>query len=180
MHVKIAPKTNISRAYYKNIVDDIEHDPLIKHSTISVACMVAAICVLLGALIWFAKTNPGNLLKTEATITNISSGRTDAVGTLTTFISYDFKTRDNRIFNVRNAANDGLTYSLNQKIKIGYFPANPAYARNLADNRPPSVSVILWLMPFGLMIWFVFVILFRHHARQLEIWNAAEAADSDD
>jgi hypothetical protein len=30
------------------------------------------------------------------------------------------------------------------------------------------------------MIWLTFVALFRHHARQVEIWNAAEAADSDD
>ncbi|MDQ3123203.1 MAG: DUF3592 domain-containing protein [bacterium] len=180
MHAKVHPGTNIPKKAYREIVDDIEHDPLIKHSTLSVACMMAASCVLLGALLWFAKTNPGNLVKTNATITNISSGRTDAVGTVTTFITYEFKTREDRTVSVRNVTNDGLTYSEGQNITIGYHPANANFARNLYDNRPPSAAKVLWIVPFIFMIWFIFVALFRHHARQLEIWKAAEAADTDD
>ncbi len=180
MHAKIAPKTNISKAYYKHLVDQIEHDPLIKHSTLSVACFIAAICVLLGALIWFAKANPGNLIQTTGTVTGISSGRTDATGTVSTFITFDFETHDGQDKSVRTAVSDGLEYHEGQNIRVGYFPANPNYARNLHDNRPKAVSVVLWSVPFAFMIWLTFVALFRHHQRQVEIWNAAEAANSDD
>lgn len=180
MNARVAPKTNISKAYYKHIIDEIEHDPLVKHSTLSVACLIAAACVLLGALLWFAKTNPGNLIKTNGTVTGISSGRTDAIGTVTTFVTYEFQTRDNQTKSVRSATNDGLEYQVGQSIKVGYHPANPAYARNLNDNRPPIAAIVLWLIPFIFLIWFIFVALFRHHARQVMIWEAAEAANSDD
>lgn len=180
MHTKVAPGTNISRAYYKLIVEDIEHDPLIKHSTLSVACLVAAICVLLGSLIWFAKTHPGNLIRTNGSISSISSGKTDAIGTVSTFVTFDFKTREGKDYSVRQQTNDGLNYSQGQSINVGYNPKNPNYARNLHDNRPSRIVLALWLVPFYLMLWFTLVALFRHHARQVEIWKAAEAADSDD
>ena len=180
MIANFAPKTNISRAYYKHLVNQIEHDPLIKHSSISVACLVAAICVLLGALIWFAKVNPGNLIQTTGTVTTISSGKTDTIGTVTTFVTFDFTTREGEQKSVRQPAAQGLEYHQNQEIRVGYSPKNPNYARNLHDNRPPQVSLYLWAMPFVILIWFLFVALFRYHARQEEIWRAAEAANSDD
>lgn len=177
---KIYPKTNISKAYYKHLVDNIEHDPLVKHSTLSVACLVAAVCVLAGALIWFAKTNPGNLIQTNATITNISTGKTDTVGTLSTFITFDFETKQGEKKSVRQQTLDGLNYTEGQSIKIGYHPHNPNYARNLNDNRPPAISIALWSTPFVFMIWFIFIAIFRHHQRQVVIWQAAEAADADE
>jgi len=180
MHARILPKTNISKVYYKQLVDEIEHDPLIKPSTLSVVCFIAIICLLSGAIIWFAKFNPGNLIQTTATVTSISSGKTDSYGTVSTFITFDFKTRDGNSKSVRQQVSDGLTYTLDQQIRVGYHPKNPNYARNLNDNRPDRISIILWCIPFVLMIWLTFVALFRHHARQVEIWNAAEAADSDD
>lgn len=180
MHANYAPKTNISKAYYNHLVDEIEHDPLIRHSTLTVACMVAAICVLSGALLWFAKSNPGNLIQTNATVTGISSGKTDAIGMVSTFVTFDFTTRDGTEKSVRQQANDGLAYHEGQRIKIGYHPRNPNYARNLNNNRPDLASIVLWCVPFALMIWLTFVALFRHHARQEEIYRAAEAADSDD
>lgn len=180
MHANYAPKTNISKAYYQHLVDDIEHDPLIKHSTLSVVCFVALFAVLAGALIWFAKSNPGNLIQTTATVSNISSGKTDAIGTVSTFISFDFTTRDGQAKTVRQQTTDGLEYQEGQTIRVGYHPKNPNYARNLHDNRPDPISVVLWCVPFALMIWLTFVALFRHHARQEEIYRAAEAADSDE
>lgn len=180
MHANYAPKTNISPQYFKEVVDDIEHDPLIKHSTLSVACFVAVIAVLTGALIWFARANPGNLIQTTGTVSGVSSGKTDAIGTVTTFVTFDFTTHDGQAKSVRQPANDGLEYSLGQSIRVGYHPKNPNYARNLADNRPPQVSLWLWAVPFLIMIWLTFVALFRHHARQEEIWAAAEAVDTDD
>ena len=174
------PKTNISKAYYRHLVNVIEHDPLIRHSTLSVACLIAAICVLTGALLWFAKTNPGNLVQTDATVSSISTGKTDGFGTVSTFVTFDFKTRNGTEKQVRQQANDGLAYSEGQRIKVGYHPRNPSYARNLHDNSPGAVSIALWCAPFVLMLWFTFVALFRHHSRQVEIWNAAEAAEADD
>jgi len=180
MQARIMPKTNISKAYYKQLVDKIEHDPLIKRTTISVACLVAAICVLSGSLLWFTKSNPGNLVQTNAVVTSISSSKTNGIGAVTTFITFNFKTSDGVDKSVRQPANDGLRYTEGQNIKIGYHPSNPNYARNLNDNRPNQLSVLLWTVPFILMIWLTFVALFRHHKRQVEIWQAAEAADSDD
>lgn len=181
MYGNYAPKTNISRKYYRQIVNNIEHDPLVKQSTLSVACLVAAICVLIGALVWFARTNPGNLIQTTGTVTGVSSGKTDAVhGTDTTFVTFDFTTRDGQTKSVRQPANDGVEHQTGQDIRVGYHPKNPNYARNLADIRPHQVSLYLWAVPFLLMIWFIFVALFRYHARQEEIYRAAEAADSDD
>jgi hypothetical protein len=179
MATRIAPKTNISKAYYRHLVDQIEHDPLVKHSTLSVACLVAAICVLLGCLIWFAKSNPGNLIQTDATVTNLSSGRTDTIGTITTFVSFDFKTRDDKRVSARQPAPEGLSYTQDKAIRVGYNPINPNYAR-LIDSRPPLQAIALWLTPFYFMIWFILVALFRHHNRQVLIWKAAEAANSDD
>lgn len=179
MNARIAPKTNISKAYYKHLVDSVEHDPLVRHSTLSVACLIAAMCVLLGCLMWFARANPGNLIKTDAYVTNLSSGRTDSLGTITTFVSFDFTTRDNKPISARQPAPEGLSYKINDSINVGYSPKNPNYAR-LLDNRPPTASIMLWFVPFYLMIWFIIVALFRHHARQVLIWKAAEAADSDD
>lgn len=180
MHANYAPKTNISRAYYKKVVNDIEHDPLVRHSTLSVACFMAVIAVLLGALIWFAKANPGNLIQTSGTVTGISSGKTDAIGTVTTFVTFDFTTREGEQKSVRQPAAAGLEYHVGETIRVGYHPKNPNYARNLHDNRPPQASLWLWTVPFMLMIWFIFVALFRYRARQEEIWRAAEAADSED
>jgi hypothetical protein len=180
MHANFAPGTNISKAYYKLVVDKIEHDPLIKHSTFSVVCLVAAISVLTGALMWFSKTNPGNLIQTQGTITSISSGKTDTVGTITTFVSFSFNTSDGKPVEVRQPAAEGLAYETGQVIPVGYFPKNPNFARNLSDKRPPAIALALWLIPFALMIWLGFLALFRHHARQVEIWEAAEAADSDE
>lgn len=174
------PKTNISKAYYTQLVDDIEHDPLIRRSTLSVACLIAAICVLSGALVWFAKSTPGNLIKTEATVSGVSTGKTDSLGTLSTFISFDFKTRNGETKTVRQQVTDGLSYQQGQAITVGYHPKNPNFARNLQDNRPGMASLVLWSVPFLLMIWLTFVALFRHHARQVEIWQAAEAAEADE
>lgn len=180
MHGKVAPKTNISKVQYKHIVSDIEHDALIKSSTLAIACMVAAIAVLSGVLIWFAKTNPGNLIQTTGTVTGISSGRTDHYGTETTFVTFDFVTRGGEAKSVRQPTSDGLDYQLGQQIRVGYHPKNPNYARNLHDNRPGQMSMYLWAVPFLVMIWLIFTALFRHHARQVEIWNAAEAADIEE
>lgn len=180
MYANYAPNTNISRKYYRKVVDKIEHDPLIMHSTLSLACFAAIFAVLLGALIWFAKANPGNLIQTEATVSNISTGKTDAIGTITTFVTFDFQTRDGEQKSVRQPAASGLEYHTGQSIRVGYHPDNPNYARNLHDNRPPQVSLWLWAVPFIIMIWLIFLALFRYNARQREIWDAAEAANSDD
>jgi hypothetical protein len=179
MAKRIAPKTNISKVYYRRLVDQIEHDPLVRHSTLSIACMIAAMCVLLGALIWFAKANPGNLQRTEGTVKNLSTGRTSTDGTITTFVTFDFETRDNQVFSVRQAAADGLSYQTGNQIAIGYSPLNPNYAR-IINSRPPAASIVLWIVPFYIMLWFILVALFRHHSRQVLIWKAAEAANSDD
>lgn len=180
MHRKVAPKTNISKSQYKHIVSDIEHDTLILPSTMAIACMVAAISVLGGLLIWFAKVNPGSLIQTTGTVTAVSSGRTDNYGTETTFITFDFKTRDYQDKSVRQPAKDGLEYNPGQNIRIGYHPRNPNYARNLHDTRPPQESLYLWAVPFLIMIWLIFTALFRYRTRQIEIWNAAEAANIEE
>lgn len=180
MYGNYAPKTNISRKYYRKIVNDIEHDPLIKLSTLSVACFMAVIAVTLGGLIWFAKASPGNLIQTSGTVTNISTGRTDDIGTMTTFITFDFTTREGEPKSVRTPTYSGIEYEVGHTIRAGYHPKNPNFARNLSDNRPPPVSIYLWAVPFLLMIWFIFLALFRYSRRQQEIWDAAEAADSDD
>lgn len=177
---RVAPKTNISKAYYKHLIDNIEHDPLVRHSTITVACLLAAISIFAGLLVWFTKSNPGNLLYTTGTISNVTSGKIDDYGNESTFITFDFQTRHGESKSVRQIANDGLTYQNEQQIKIGYHPANPNYARNLNDNRPPTASLLLWLTPFAMIIWFSFVALFRHHKRQVDIWDAAEAAGIDE
>lgn len=177
MHGNYAPKTNISRAYYNKIVDDIEHDPLIKHSTLSVACFFAVIAVLLGGLIWFAKANPGNLVQTTGTVTGISTGRTDSIGTITTFVTFDFTTKDGQQKSVRTPTANGIEYDVGHTIRAGYHPKNPNFARNLSDNRPPQVSLYLWTIPFLIMLWLVFLALFRYSKRQQEIWAAAEASD---
>jgi hypothetical protein len=174
------PKTNISKAYYRQIVDTIEHEPLIEHTTLSIVCFIAALSVLAGSLLWFAKTNPGNLVQTSGTVSALSTGRSDASGTISTFVSFDFTTKDGKALTVRQRTTDGLDYEVGQAIKVGYFPDNPNFARNLRDNRPDQLSLLLWSVPFVLMIWLTFVALFRHHARQVEIWQAAEAADSDE
>lgn len=177
---KIYSKTNISKAYYKHLVDTIEHDPLVRHTTMTVGCMLAAIAILLGSIIWFAQSNPGNLIQTTGKVTNISSGKTDTTGTISTFITFDFKTREGEGKSVRQVTNDGLAYSLDQSIRVGYHPKNPNYARNLHNTQPPLISLGLWSVPFILMIWFLFIALFRHHQRQQVIWAAAEAANTDD
>jgi len=180
MHGKVAPKTNISKRLYRKIVDDIEHDPLVKHSTLSAACLVAAIAVILGGLIWFARVNPGNLIQTNATVSSLSTGKTDAIGNITTFITFDFKTREGQSVSVRAPAGVGEKYSTGQDLRVGYHPANPNFALNLNDNKPPTASLLLWATPFALMLWFTLLALWRHHFRQLEIWAAAEAANAND
>lgn len=180
MDHKVAPKTNITKALYRRIVDDIEHDPLVKHSTLAAACLVAAIAVIFGGLIWYAKLNPGKLVQTTATVQGLSTGKTDAQGTITTFMIFGFKTDEGKDITVRAATTPGLSYSLGQDIRVGYFPPNPYYARDLSDSRPPIASLLLWSLPFALMLWFTLVALWRHHFRQLEIWAAAEAADAED
>ncbi len=180
MHDKIYPKTNISKAYYRHLVRQILHDPLIRPTSLAAACMIAAASVLAGMLIWFAQSNPGNLLQTNATITGISSGRTSAIGTITTFLSFDFTTHDGQSITARQAANDGLLYQEGQSIKVGYHPRNPYYVRNLNDNRPPASATVFWATPFIIIIWLGGVALFRHRQRQLLLWDAADAANSDD
>lgn len=182
----IYPKTNISRVYYKHLVDQIEHDPLIKHTTLTITGMLAAICILAGALLWFAQSNPGNLVAAKAGVTGISSGKTDAFGGSTTFVTFSFDasqpapvTNSSRV-SVRQPAIEGLKYEVGQEIKVGYHPKNPNFARLLNDTRPPRLSLVFWAMPFVILIGLVFLALFRHHARQVEIWNAANAANSDD
>ena len=73
-----------------------------------------------------------------------------------------------------------MHYQEGQTIPVGYHPVNNFYVRNLRDNRPPETSFYFWIVPFLLMVWFFFVALFRHHERQVEIWEAAEAADADE
>lgn len=180
MRPRIAPKTNISKAYYRHLVDQIEHDPLVRRSTLSLACFVAAICVLLGCLVWFANTHPGNLVRVPASVTGLSSGRTDNFGTITTFVTFDFKTRDGRQVSARQPAEPGRDFSEGQAFMAGYSPKNPNFARIIPDNRPPQSAVWLWLVPFYFLLWFLLVALHRHHQRQVVIWQAAEAADSDD
>lgn len=177
---KIYPKTNLSKAYYRHLVNNIEHDPLVRHSTLVIACMIAAICILLGVLMWFAKINPGNLITTGATITHISQGKTHSANDTTTFVIFDFKTREGEQKTVRQQVKDGLTYEQDQTIRVGYHPKNPNYARILHDNRPPQAALYLWAVPFAIMLWFVFVALLRYQKRQRLIWAAAEAADIDD
>lgn len=176
MYGNYAPKTNISRAYYRKIVDKIEHDPLIKHSTLSLACFTAVIAVLLGGIIWFAKLNPGNLIQTSGTITGISTGLTDDIGTITTFVTFDFTTREGEQKSARARTHSGVEYKVGHSIRAGYYPKNPNYARNLSDNRPPQPSIYLWSVPFLIMIWLIFVALFRYSKRQQAIWDAAEAS----
>lgn len=180
MRSRIAPKTNVSKAYYRHLVDQIEHDPLVRHSTLSVACVIAAICILLGCLLWFAHTHPGNLIRVPATATGLSTGRTDTIGTVTTFVSFDFTTKDGRAVSARQPAEASRSFTSGQQFIAGYNPKNPNFARIIPDNRPPELAVWLWLVPFYLLLWFLLVALFRHHRRQVEIWRAAEAADSDD
>lgn len=180
MHAKFAPKTNISQKQYEHLVNDIEHDPLVKHATLTVAAFMAVIAIILGGLIWFAKMSPGNLLQTTGKVTSTASGKTDALGNSTTFVIFDFNTRDGEVKTVRQPALAGLDYQVGQDMKIGYHPKNPNYARLLNDTRPPEISLWLWAVPFVIMVWFIFLALFRHHSRQIEIWNAAEAANADD
>lgn len=180
MHANYAPKTNISRRYYRKIVNDIEHDPLIQYSTLTVAAFIATIAITLGGLLWFAKLSPGNLLQTTATVSNVTSGRTDHLGNSTTFVIFDFRTQGGEDKSVRQPAPSGLEYKPGDKIKVGYHPKNPNYARLLNDIRPPQLALWLWIVPFIIMIWLIFVTLFRHRTRQLEIWAAAEAANADE
>lgn len=180
---KIYPKTNISRAYYKRLVNNIEHDPLIKHSTVTIAGMIAAISILLGSLIWYAQFNPGNLIYTNAKVITVSNGRTDSNSSQTRdFVTFEFNTKgnDSKTYKVRQIANVGLSYKEGQIIKIGYHPKNPNFARNLSDTRPPYISIALWSVPFFILLWFMFVALIRYAKRQELIWAAAEAADSED
>lgn len=186
MQAKVYPKTNISKVYYQHLVDQIEHDPLIKHTTLTVAGMLAAICILSGALLWYIQSNPGNLIQSTAKVTGISSGKTDTLGNTTTFISFEFDSKDPAPvsnathLSVRQPAIKGLEYAEGQQVKVGYHPKNPNFARLLNDTRPPRLSVAFWAVPVVILIWLVFVALFRHHARQVRIWDAAEAANSDD
>lgn len=180
---KIYPKTNISKAYYRHLVDSIEHDPLVRHSTITIAGMVAAICILLGCLIWYSGFNPGNLIQTKAKVVSVSNGRTDANSLLTSdFVTFEFNTKgkDEQTYKVRQIANPGTSYQKDQIINIGYHPKNPNYARNLSDTRVPFISIVLWTFPFIIMLWFILVALLRYIKRQELIWQAAEAADSND
>ncbi|MBA2279033.1 hypothetical protein H0V99_01140 [Candidatus Saccharibacteria bacterium] len=173
------PKTNISKRQYHNLVDDIEHEPLVRHTTLAAACLLAAMCILAGSLAWFAKSHPGNLIRTTGTVSNVTSGLTDRLGTVTTFATFDFETREGKNYSVRQPTGNVIP-KLNQDIPIGYNPLNPAYARNLSDTQPPLSSVGFWSVPFILMGWLILIALFRHHTRQVEIWKAAEAADADD
>jgi hypothetical protein len=145
--------------------------------------MLSAIAILLGTLIWYAQFNPGNLIYTNARVVNISSGRTDANSTQTRdFVTFEFETSnsDGRKYQVRQIANQGMSYKEGQNIKIGYHPRNPNFARNLSDTRPPYISIALWSVPFFIIMWFIFIALIRYIKRQELIWEAAEAADSED
>ena len=174
---KIYPKTNVSKAYYKHLVNSIEHDPLVKHTTLTAACLIVAISILMGALIWYAQFNPGNLIYTSGKITSISSGKTDTQGNNSTFITFEFSTKESKQFSVRQVANEGIKYSEGQNIRIGYHPKNPNYARDLSNTDLPFVTITLWSIPFLIMVWFIFVALLRYIKRQELIWEAAEAAD---
>lgn len=179
---KIYPKTNVSRAYYRHIVNSIEHDPLIRHTTLTVACLISAICILIGSLIWYAQFNPGNLVFTSAKVTGISSGKIDTQGNTSTFVTFSFQTRghDPKQYSVRQVANTAIKYSENQNIRIGYHPKNPNYARDLSNTSLPFISIVLWSVPFLIMVWFIFVALIRYIKRQVLIWEAAEAANIDE
>jgi len=176
MHIQHKSKVNISRNTYEQIVDEIEHDPLIRRTTIYATTLTAAICVLTGLLLWYVLLHPAKLIRTTGTVSSINSGRTDNIGTVTTFITFDFKTSDGQAKSVKAPVTNGHTYTAGDPLSVGYSPLNPNYARNLSHIKPPRISVVLWTIPFLLLIWFGFVALFRHHARQVEIWDAAEAA----
>lgn len=177
MNHKVGKKTNISKRQYRKIVSEIEHDSLIKRSTLSVAAFVAVASILTGTLMWYAQISPGNLVRATGTVTGISSGLADAKGTVNNYITFDFRTKGGQERTVRSITNDGLSYSVGQEISIGYHPLNPNYARNLHNDRPPVASYYLWSLPFVLMVWFAGLAIVRFRMRQEDIWNAAEAAD---
>lgn len=177
MNHKVGKKTNISKRQYRKIVSEIENDSLIKRSTLSVAAFAAVAAVLTGTLIWFAQISPGNLIRATGTVTSISSGLADAKGTINTYVIFDFRTKEGEEKTVRSITNDGLNYTVGQKISIGYHPSNPNYARNLHNDRPPVVSYYLWSIPLVLLVWFSGLAIVRFRMRQEDIWNAAEAAD---
>jgi hypothetical protein len=177
MHSRIKPLTNISKDQYEHLVDEVEHDPLIRHSTLTVLCLIAAISLLSGGIIWFSKTNPGNLVRSRAKITYISSGPTDNKGTITTFVTFNFKDHKDQAYMVRQPYS-GPKLEVNDTLSVGYNPLNPRYARVLSDINPPLSSYMLWTLPFVMMLGTLLLALYRHHERQLEIWQAAEAADA--
>ncbi len=176
MHSKVMPRTNISKAYYQYLVNDIEHDPLVKRTTLMAVCFLSAISIFAGSLAWFARTHPGNLVRTSATVSYLSSGRTDNIGSVSTFATFNFETKDGVVYRVRQQV-ENQQLALNQKITVGYSPLNPAYARILTDNSLPVISFSLWVLPFAMMAGLMILALFRHHKRQVEIWQAAEAAN---
>lgn len=177
MHIRHKSKVNISPSTYHQIVEEIERDPLIRRTTVYAAFLTSAICVLTGLLMWYVLLHPAKLVHTSGTVTAINSGKTDVQGTVTTFIAFDFKTADGQAKSVKAPVTNGHVYETGDALTIGYSPLNPNYARNLSHINPPRVSVLLWTAPFIIAVWFGFVALFRHHARQMEIWDAAEAAN---
>jgi hypothetical protein len=177
MHIKRKAKVNISPKMYDQIVNEIEHDPLIKRSTLVIAGLLSFIAVLFGLLIWYAPMHPAKLVRTNGTVMNLNSGKTDTQGTVTTFITFSFAASDGRKVSVKAPITSKYTgYRVGDSLLVGYSPLNPNYARNLSHILPPRLSIVLWAAPFVMFFWFGVVALARHHTRQEEIFFAAEAA----
>lgn len=142
--------------------------------------MIIAINVLIGTMIWFAQFNPGNLIQTTGTV-NVATANPNAPSNLkSTFVVFNFDTKDHQTYTVRQATANSQQYTEGQTIKIGYSPKNPNYARILDNTNPSNLSIILWLTPALIVPWFILVALLRYHSRQELIWDAAEAADIND
>lgn len=178
MKLRVGKNTNISKKQYRKLVSAVEHEPLIYIRGLTAAGFFAAAAILAGILVWYAKTNPGNLTKTTAIVTGISKGRVDSTNRETTFVTFNFSAKNGENYTVRQPGGS-LNYEPGQEVSIGYHPENPNYARNLADNRPPALSLYLWLAPGFVASTLVAIALWRYRLRQQLIWDAAEAADVD-
>lgn len=173
---KVGKKTNISKKQYKKLVAEIERTPLVSPTALTAVAFIAIASLLAGALIWFAKTTPGNLIKTTGTVTSVTGGLIDATGTKQTYVNYSFQTHDGQAVTARQPAGE-LSYESGQTISVGYHPKNPNYTRNLSDNTPPAFSLYLWTLPGLLAAGLVAVAGWHYRQRQELIWDAAEAAD---
>jgi hypothetical protein len=176
MYIKRRAKVNISKEMYEQIVRSIEHDPLIRRSTLIAAGLFAGVAILTGLMLWFVLLHPAKLVRTSGTVTSVNSGKTDALGTVTTFINFRFTPAGRAPVTVKAPVTNGHIYTPGNTLTIGYSPLNPNYARNLSHTAPPKLSFVLWAVPPLLAFWFGVVALVRHHERQEQIYAAAEAA----